>query len=205
MFEGLTGTAETVIPVLRAHHFSGGARSKPWHSRRECTALGLEACLYLWDLLQSKPGANILEVGAGLSSTIFRHWQREYSPGSVVVTLDTSGMWLDRTAQELKRDGYQRNHMYVWDKKPESLVNRMRALQFDIVLLDHEEAKERAEAVPVIIPYLARDGVIVVDDWHMPHVADSCAAAFDLVGCGHHPEIETLDEFGRFVATATLR
>ena len=167
--------------------------------RRSQTAISLGAARALWRLLDGRAPGAVLELGSGFSSSVIRAWQRAH-PGAVVYTTDSEWKWLGVTLYELELEELDTSHMLHHD-----VFARLPGTQerFDLIFFDLADTDTRAQWAPRVVEWLRPAGLLVLDDWHMPHYRARVLPLLQERGFTVTPLPETTDEFGRYLATAT--
>lgn len=191
------------VPALYAAFFARGGpppgdQSRPWRYRRKDTSLGLPTVRLLATLVRERPTATVLDLGSGLTSYLLHALMGEL-PGLTVVTTDTSPGWLDRTVGELVRDGYDAQNCHRHPAFEEGHRGRE---QYGIVSVDIFNTPYRLTLAPKLAGWLGLGGIMLLDDWHMPHYAVPMTDALLKLGLRVEPQPGTTDEFGRFCALA---
>jgi len=200
---------------LYSKHFDA-----PW--RRPDMAVSLEALQWLnvhgLPAVRERLGPieNLADLGSGISSVFFRLWlSRSQLVPCHVFTADTDEAWLAKSAFEtgvLLRgvkipESWEEELLGEWltlDAFDER-VTQDEGLQeaFQVVFLDTAKAGRRWRLLGLCNEILVPGGCLVLDDWHMAHHRDPStklleAAGYEIEG---YP-LETLDDFGRYVAVA---
>lgn len=177
--------------------------------RRPSTAISLEAAEWLisYALPAWQPRV-IWDLGSGFSSWVFRLWQRDRRLRGAaeipcVISTDTSAEWLEQCRAELEERQLATEHLWTH----EAFLAELRAGTLtlpaaDFVFLDLYKATGRFERLRELEPWIARECMLVIDDWHMPHVRAAAQAIGPRLGFGRVVDLKdkTLDTWGRFMA-----
>ncbi len=117
-------------------------------------------CLALCRLMKPK---RILDLGSGFSSFVFRRYTKE--AGGEVVSVDDDARWLGKTQQYLAKEQLSVQNLFEWSNKPAVKG------EFDLVLHDLGNRYTRGDVLPDIYALAAKNGVIILDDFHKPDYA----------------------------------
>ncbi len=178
-------------------------------NRRDITALseqGANLLCSLWEARAVIPdgfrSVRALDIGSGFSSVVLR---RLCGRGDVdvVYTLDTAPKWLQTTLYELEDLELNTEHCLDYGLFEQLQSVRMRT--FHLLLLDSASTEHRIEVLPIVTKWLAPQGTLVLDDWHMPHYTRHAVPLLNRLGFAITEHPETKDAHGRFLATAQRR
>jgi hypothetical protein len=185
--------------------------------RRAETAISLVAAETLWNLLEQRQPSTVLEMGSGFSTTVIRTWQNGGAPVTspffgvrplritssppIVYTTDTSWRWLGATLAELELEGLDTSHMLHHDIFAR-LPDEHHHARFDLIFLDLADSDTRVQWLPRVMDWLAPQGLLVLDDWQMPHYQTRAQPVLREAGFVVTPLPETRDAFGRYLALA---
>lgn len=146
-------------------------------------AASFEMCRFLATVCDLLSPRSILDLGSGISSFIFRHYDTR------VVSVDDDPEWLTKTEMFLKSengrtDGFMHLDDFDWSG------------QFDLVFHDLGRRPLRDETLPDALRCTRPEGILVLDDVHSWGYRQTVrrvvsAPSFSL-------RRWTLDEFGRF-------
>jgi hypothetical protein len=118
----------------------------------------------------------------------------------MIVTTDTEAKWLQRTVEELQRDGLPMEHCYT----QEDFATWMRSYtnRFDLISVDCSNLDVRVAMAPDLANWCAPDGVLVLDDWHMRDYGQRMTEALRPFGFETHVVYESRDQYDGYVAIA---
>lgn len=194
----MTLDIEKILTDLRAEHLRR-------NNRRPQTALDVPAAVWLWHACERERATRVLELGSGFSSWTLRHWQRfaGVERGGVVPivwTVDDEPKWLETTRIELLEQGFSRNGMISFDDALSSPLGRPADNQFDLVFVDLDSTATRRRYAEQFVRWVKPGGLLVLDDWHMPHYRGPMTERLAALGMTVEPLPETTDEWGRYMA-----
>lgn len=188
---------EQMLAGLRRRHLAH-------NHRRAQTALDVPASAWLWRACDREQAERVLELGSGFSSWALRSWQakakraRERTPVAApqVWTIDDEAKWLATTRIELTELGLDTTNLWSLAR----LIECGFANAFDVVFVDLDSAATRVKYVGEIVQWAKPGGLIVLDDWHMPHYRAPMTLALASRGMHVFDVPETTDEWGRYLA-----
>jgi len=190
--------------------------------RRPDTAVSLESLqwLNLHGLPEVRkrlgPIENLADLGSGISSAFFRLWivRGQLGPAHVW-TADTDRDWLARSSFEtgvLLRGveipaSWEEDLLGEWLELDafDERVTADEGLQeaFQVVFLDTAKAGRRWRLLGLCNEILVPGGCLVLDDWHMAHNREPSTKLLEAAGYVIEAlPMETLDDFGRYMAVA---
>lgn len=184
---------QKIITNLRAQHLGR-------NHRRAQTALDVPASVWLWNACQREDANRVLELGSGFSSWVLRHWQQhaihERGSAPIVWTVDDEAKWLETTRLELVERGFDTSRL----ASLENAMTDVAVTQFDIVFVDLDNTSTRLRHAADFVRWTRPGGLLVLDDWHMPHYREPMTARLMELGVAVEPLPETTDEWGRYLA-----
>jgi predicted O-methyltransferase YrrM len=162
--------------------------------RRAQTAIALATSLYLYQRLEQLAPKVLGDFGSGFSSVVLRTWAK--GKEVTVITTDHREPWLRSTMNVLRKEGLSTKgcmmHETLFHEPP----------PFDFIFLDLGPTALRVEEAPRVVRLLAPDGLLVLDDWHMPHYRRRMVPVMRKLGYELRPIPQSKDRFGRYVAEA---
>lgn len=182
-----------IITDLRAQHLGR-------NNRRPQTALDVPASVWLWNACQREKANRVLELGSGFSSWVLRHWQQRATSerGSTpsVWTVDDEPKWLETTRLELLERNFDTSRMAHFD----TALTDCAVTSFDLTFVDLDNTATRLKHAADFVRWTRSGGLLVLDDWHMPHYREPMTAKLADLGISVEPLPETTDEWGRYMA-----
>lgn len=179
---------------FRIHGAPAGS-DRPWQYRRRETSLRLAGCLVLEQIVNERTPKRILDLGSGLTTHLLRNLA--FPLQATVVTTDTDRKWLNKTIDELHRDGWHSDSCYTQDEFEQHTWP-----PFDLISVDCGNLTYRATLAPKLAEWCAPGGVLVLDDWHMEPYPQVMGDALRALGFDVTPRADSIDEAGGFLATA---
>ena len=125
-------------------------------------AASLELASFMFSLCKINRYHNLLDLGSGLSSFVFRLYAKE-EPGVTVYSIDDDAAWLDKTRSYLAKYELDTSNMYTLDE-----FLKMNEQNFDCILHDLNFVEVRINYVEQIMGLAAKKGLIIFDDVHKP-------------------------------------
>lgn len=191
-----------LIERLLAHHLMHP-------KRRPDTAIGYEGAVTLWALLEhfapaSRDPFRVVDCGSGFSTLVIRAWAKMYrARGFEVscVTTDHDPGWLARTYGEIVELDFPSGHFYEHNANGFYRV-APRLNLFDFMFIDLGKTPLRIAEFPRYEPLLRVGGLMLLDDWHMPHYREPMTEVLHGAGYDISPIPNSTDRFGRFMALA---
>ena len=130
---------------------------------RRSWAISLECAVFLTVLCHYLKPDNILDLGSGFSSFIFRYYSsklKKHHP--IIYSIDTSNPWLEKSRNFCHDFNTNKGHFQNWDTFCKSPKNNF----FKLIFIDIG-LKERETFVKTIIDkFTDKDSVVVLDDLH---------------------------------------
>lgn len=192
---------ETTIRDLRTRHLARNPR------RRPNTAVDVPTCVWLWQFLTEEAERvapeplRVADLGSGFSTVTVRAWRRWAAenglPEPVTYSTDHEPVWLGATIIDLEEEGLSTDHCMSQD-----VWEHIQLEPFHVIFVDLNGPPSRVERFDRFHAKLRRDGAMVFDDWHMPHLRTPMSERCR--GRNMEPvEVpESVDQYGRFVAVA---
>lgn len=189
----MTLDVEQIMIDLRARHLGR-------NNRRAQTALDVKAAAWLWRACEAELAWRVLELGSGFSSWALRHWQqhttavRGWTPQ--VWTVDDEARWLETTRLELVELGFDTFGVLDFSTVLRSAPDGF----FDVVFVDLDNTATRVRHAADFVRWTKPGGLLVLDDWHMPHYREPMLLDLTSRGLVVNEAPETTDEWGRYLA-----
>jgi predicted O-methyltransferase YrrM len=162
------------------------------------TAIGVPTAVWLWTWIKTFRPRSILELGTGFSTYVIRECLAHYDIPCSVYSVDLTSRWNKVTWAECERLGLSADifmHYAAFKQKKRE--------PFDLVFLDVEDTKTRLKMVNEVVGWVAENGTLVLDDYHMEHYGPRIKVLLETHGFFVTPhQSTTTDEFGRYIATA---
>ncbi len=159
--------------------------------------ISLELAYVLWFILTKQRPRQLIDLGSGFSSYLFRLYQRDCeSAGGTcqVFSCDDDSLWLQRTSDFLTSKRLSVSGLLLWDK----LLEEQRRVSPNLVLHDLGSSWVRLRTLPRVLELCNPNTILVVDDIHKPSIrqavldsVQSRARCYDLAKL-------TYDRFGRY-------
>jgi predicted O-methyltransferase YrrM len=127
-------------------------------------AISLELATFLAVICARCRPRNILDLGSGFSSFVFRTYAEELQPQTLVCSVDHSSIWLNTTRGFLHERGLDCRGLLTW----EAFVAVTERPRFDLILQDMSDLETRRRQLDTIIEACNPTGMIVIDDMHVP-------------------------------------
>jgi len=158
-------------------------------------AISLELAIFLLSYCLWKQPKNLLDLGAGFSSYVFRLYREAVGNFVVVYSVDDHVEWMCKTQHYLESAGLNAEHIYLLSELQGQVLDG----HFDLVLLDLNYVDVRRDYISYAGQLLSANGAVIVDDVHKVQFlreVKRVAAAEKL--CLFNIKKTTVDEFGRF-------
>lgn len=167
--------------------------------RRPQTCIEPIGMKYLWDKLEELKPETILDLGSGLSSWVIRTWSKDKENVQVIST-DLEAKWLNFCVNELQARELSIENMFLHEVWEESVKTSRK--KYDFIFLDLGDTRARKRRGAVLAGKLKKKGLMVLDDWHMPHYNGEMRDILESAGMTVVDHKETIDRYGRYVAEA---
>ncbi|HNT51727.1 MAG TPA: hypothetical protein PKK67_14135 [Cyclobacteriaceae bacterium] len=169
------------------------------HVSRADMAMSLELAAFVYALCVKKELKNLLDLGSGFSSFVYRLYASTHS-GVQVVSVDDDAQWLEKTRMYLRDQNLSDTRLITLEQFLAEPVSG-----FDCVLHDLNFVEVRINYLPQVVAATAHAGVLILDDVHKPDylyqvlkkLKQEPVAVYNL-------KPVTLDSFNRF-ALAVLK
>jgi len=162
------------------------------HSGAEGMAISLECAALIWVMCDLLKPTNILDLGSGYSSYVFRTWAQDRS--IPVTSIDTDAEYLALTQKFCGTlSGFK-----LWEEFLVELPQK-----FDFVLYDLGRMDVRYDNCTLAFDFLTYGGAIIIDDMHKLALAEKIEKIVDEQKMITLDVKEaSLDKFGRYCALA---
>lgn len=156
-------------------------------------ALSLETGGYLlWLCRQLRPACAV-DYGSGFSSFVLRRYALEASHPITIRSVDDSGQWAERTREFLESEGLDSNGVVSLEDLDVAGV--------DLALHDLGNFASRVRALPGVVDRMHGNGLVVVDDTHVPSVHEALKRiGADAGRRSYSLRSWTLDSIGRYAS-----
>jgi predicted O-methyltransferase YrrM len=125
-------------------------------------AMSLELACFLFAFCRKNKPVNLLDLGSGFSSYIFRLYQKNCKYAVAVHSIDDHSEWLKKTEQYLSEQDVSSDHLYNLISFKESA----RPSSYDLILLDLNYVEKRKDYIDFSAELLKPEGSLIVDDVH---------------------------------------
>ena len=164
----------------------------------EDMAASMETAVFLFTLAFVKQPSQILDLGSGFSSFVFRLYAKEAGDGVAVFSVDDNQEWLSKTRSFLVACDLETTHLLDWRAFSQSKTGR-----FDLIFHDLGSMELRAETLPHVLDLSLPEGAIVLDDMHSEYYRPIALKIVEESGFSLYSARKyTLDRFGRFSEVA---
>lgn len=156
------------VPVTQEDISKAAQKLKPYyeqyitHVSRADMAMSLELAAFVFALCVKKGYKNLLDLGSGFSSFVYRLYASE-QVGVQVLSVDDDAQWLEKTKSYLRQHGLLGAGMLTLDQFLQQPVTK-----FDCVLHDLNFVEVRINYVQHVLDATANSGVLILDDVHKP-------------------------------------
>jgi predicted O-methyltransferase YrrM len=199
---------ERGVPELRYYNqlaFKTTEKLQPLYEKYITTistgamALSLEASVFMSVLCNIYQPKNILDLGSGFSSAVFRLYAETADPKPHICSIDDASEWLDKTEDFLFSNQLDVGQLMTWN----SFINQNQD-SFDFILHDLGSMKTREELLPKVLSLVSPNGIVFLDDIHKTNYRKSAKRIVKESGLIYHNlKSYTLDRFKRYCALAT--
>lgn len=192
------------VPEIRALVTEMRERHLKANNRRDQTAMGIEGAVTLVAAVSAVAGrlgriCRVADLGSGFSSALLRRLAQHVA--LEVWTVDTDWKWLGATLAELEWENVGTDHCHHLD-----VFDAMTELEghFDVLFVDIGPTAVRVRLAERgrLGYWLAPGGLILLDDWHMPHYREAMQPALEAQGFAVKPCRGSQDRHGRYLAEA---
>lgn len=157
-------------------------------------AASKEVLAFLYAICSVTKPKTVLDLGSGISSYLFRTYQKEEDSSCKVISVDDDKEWLLKSGDFLKSQSLNQDNLITFE---EYLQSDLRDV--DIIFYDLNFVEERIKHVDSVLKNIAQSGIIVFDDVHKIHYFKQLhtilkANNFNIIGI----KKMTKDVFGRF-------
>ncbi len=155
-------------PVTQEDISKAAQKLKPYyeqyitHVSRADMAMSLELAAFVFALCVKKGYKNLLDLGSGFSSFVYRLYASE-QVGVQVLSVDDDAQWLEKTKSYLRKHGLPDAGMLTLDQFLQQPITK-----FDCVLHDLNFVEVRINYVQHVLDATANSGVLILDDVHKP-------------------------------------
>lgn len=159
------------------------------------SAVSLKLARLLYLAAQAKEARNILDLGSGFSSYVFRLYRSENPGPGEVWSVDSDPGWLGKTGEYLASCGLADDNLFTWEQYAQKDEKPI----FDVILVDIRPVARRVEYFEHFLTHLSPHGVLIYDDYHKLHLSrplDSKIKGLNLIA--YNLREITLDDLGRF-------
>ncbi|HRE65966.1 MAG TPA: methyltransferase domain-containing protein [Cyclobacteriaceae bacterium] len=132
------------------------------HVSRADMAMSLELASFVYALCVKKEVKNVLDLGSGFSSFVYRLYASEHK-GVTVVSVDDDSQWIEKTREYLRKHSLSEAGLLTLKQFLQE-PNR----KFDCVLHDLNFVEVRINYLQQVLEATAKTGVLILDDVHKP-------------------------------------
>jgi len=124
-------------------------------------AISLELATFLLVTCEILKPKNILDLGSGFSSFVFRYYQARADIKPTVWSFDDNSEWLDKTKQFLSAHNLSVDNLIIW-----SSFSNYKNHRFDLISHDLGNMDLRKKTFEDALSVLGHNGVLILDDIH---------------------------------------
>ncbi|MCE7863101.1 MAG: hypothetical protein DYG99_06115 [Bacteroidetes bacterium CHB5] len=169
------------------------------HVSKADMAMSLELAALVYALCVKKELKNLLDLGSGFSSFVYRLYASTHS-GVRVVSVDDDAQWLEKTRMYLHEQNLSDTRLITLEQFLEEPISG-----FDCVLHDLNFVEVRINYLPQVLAATAHAGVLILDDVHKPDYLHQVLKKLKHESVTvYNLKPATLDSFNRF-ALAVLK
>jgi hypothetical protein len=135
-------------------------------------AISWELASYLWSSLWAYRPTEVLDLGSGFSSFLFRLFaktQAENGHACQVISIDDNSDWLERTREFLEAEALPTQQLWLWD----DYIQRRPAFSPGLVLYDLGHSKVRINTLPAVVGLCQANTRLVADDVQKPLIREA--------------------------------
>lgn len=156
----------------------------------------LELALFLFHLCVQLRLNNILDLGSGFSSYIFRKYLQIYNAEGQIVSVDDNIEWLNKTKNFLEEHKISIPSLLTYDDYVTLIQNQR--YNFDLVFFDFGNMKVRIELLNDLL-ISNKTSIIVFDDMHKKSYRKKVIGKLKQINTNYYSlYCYTHDEFDRF-------
>jgi len=158
-------------------------------------AISYELAGFMWDAINKNKYTNILDLGSGFSSYIFRYYQKTNAPTNCKVTsVDTSIEWLTQSNKFLENNDLNLDCIYTFEE-----FKKLPHDNYDFILYDLGHMITRAENLEYILSFADEKTPVIIDDVHKKVYRDKVESICKEMNINIIDiKDNTLDSYGRY-------
>lgn len=161
-------------------------------------AISLELATFLAVICSVTHPPRVLDLGSGFSSFVFRTYKKR-QPRALVWSVDDSPAWLERTRAFLQEYQLDCRDLFTW----ETFLAMPDKPPFDLILQDMSDLGTRRERLGATIEACGKNGLIVLDDAHVPQYRRSLRHALEQRGLNYYSLRQFTKKKLRYAGLAT--
>jgi len=159
--------------------------------------ISLELVKYMWDELCINKPNNILDLGSGFSSFVFRYYKQTKNNDCEVTSVDTVVEWLSKTKDFLIKNNLDVGNIYAFKEFKEN----KKLKKYDFILYDLGPTDTRSKNLKYVLKLIKPNCPIIIDDVHNQKYKKE---VIDIINLTSKNIIflneKTFDVYGRFAA-----
>lgn len=132
------------------------------HYSAPLISLSLERAAFFYFFCQLNRPKNILDLGSGFSTYVFKRYLRNSNSGHIT-SVDNSHFWLSETQRFLISHSMDGNGLISWEQ-----FEKGPAQNFDLIFLDISDFEFRLQILPSLLHQVANGALLLIDDFHVP-------------------------------------
>ncbi len=176
-------------------HIAG--RKRKGRGSQNQSAIGIRAGKFLVQQCIERKPCRILDLGSGYSTLCLAAYCEESGFECQLTSVETSLPYLLKIRSELESEDLWAT-TWQWDD-----IGRPPTFEgyWPFIFYDMGSTSLRVANMELVASWLTRDGLLVLDDWHMPHYRKKAAPRLLALGMKVE-ELDWTDEFSRRMALA---
>jgi len=158
-------------------------------------AISYELSKFIWDMINKNKYINILDLGSGFSSFVFRYYQKTNAPKNCKVTsVDTSIEWLTYSNKFLSNNDLNLENIFTFEE-----FKKLPHDDYDFILYDLGRMITRAENLEYVLNFANEKTPVIIDDVHKKDYRDKVEETVTKLGKTIIDiKSETFDSYGRY-------
>lgn len=156
-FDSYFSQKEDILKIFRTPHLD-----YIQHYSAPLISLSLERAAFFYFFCQLTRPENILDLGSGFSTYVFKCYLKNAKIGQIV-SVDDSPFWLQETERFLKSHALDGKGLTTWEQFEAAPTQ-----SFDLIFLDISDFEFRLHILPALLQQVAKGALLLIDDFHVP-------------------------------------